>query len=294
MISILIPTYNYNTFPLVSKLHKQCESVGIEFEILVMDDASTDKQCLQENLKINLLTNCSFQTLKQNIGRSAIRNLLAKKATAKKLLFLDADVMPLRDDFINQYFSHINLNQDIICGGITYQGVKAKKRERLRYVYGLHREQKSVSKRQNNSHFIVSANMFISKLCFLEINTMLDNLYGDDLVLSNNIKIKQINVLHIDNPVIHYGLEQNDKFIKKALQAVETIVLLEKRNLLEKEFLPIQKAYLKLKKFYLENTFNKVISQFEKKMERNFNSENPTLLWFDLYRLNHYTKLKKK
>ncbi|MCG2431952.1 glycosyltransferase family 2 protein [Aequorivita xiaoshiensis] len=294
MISILIPTFNCNIFPLVNTLYLQCEKSNIDFEILVMDDASTDKQYLQENLKINLLRNCKFQTLEKNIGRSAIRNLLAQNAVAESLLFLDADVMPLRPDFIDEYISKLNLDAEIICGGITYDGVKPKKNENLRYIYGVNREQKSVSKRQNESHFIVSANILILKKCFLEINTMLDNLYGDDLVLSSNIKKKQIKVIHIDNPVIHYGLEDNGKFIKKALQAVETIVTLEKKAFLENDIMPIQNAFIKLKKYHLLKSFSFIVSRFRKTMERNFNSENPNLFWFDLYRLNYYIQLKKE
>ena len=42
MISILIPVYNNSCDRLVSDLHKQAEALGIEFEIIVMDDCSTD------------------------------------------------------------------------------------------------------------------------------------------------------------------------------------------------------------------------------------------------------------
>ena len=40
MLSILIPIYNYNAYPLVLELHKQCLECEIEFEIICQDDAS--------------------------------------------------------------------------------------------------------------------------------------------------------------------------------------------------------------------------------------------------------------
>ena len=40
MLSILIPTYNYNVFPLAQSIHKQCSDIDIDFEIIVLDDAS--------------------------------------------------------------------------------------------------------------------------------------------------------------------------------------------------------------------------------------------------------------
>ena len=51
MLSILIPTYNYNVYPLVSELQRQCLESKIEFEILCQDDASK-----LLNLKIKKLT----------------------------------------------------------------------------------------------------------------------------------------------------------------------------------------------------------------------------------------------
>ena len=40
MISILIPCYDYNAYPLVSKLEKQALILNINFEIICIDDAS--------------------------------------------------------------------------------------------------------------------------------------------------------------------------------------------------------------------------------------------------------------
>jgi glycosyltransferase involved in cell wall biosynthesis len=48
MLSILIPTYNYNTLLLVKTLQQQAIESKVVFEILVLDDASTDKQCSAE------------------------------------------------------------------------------------------------------------------------------------------------------------------------------------------------------------------------------------------------------
>ena len=70
MLSILIPTYNYNVYPLVSELHKQCLECEIDFEIIVIDDGS--KLFFNENQEINSFKNCRFEILEKNIGRSGI------------------------------------------------------------------------------------------------------------------------------------------------------------------------------------------------------------------------------
>ena len=49
MLSILIPTFNYNVAPLVSELYNQCMRIeNLEFEIHVNDDAS--KQTFENDL----------------------------------------------------------------------------------------------------------------------------------------------------------------------------------------------------------------------------------------------------
>ena len=85
MLSILIPTYNYNITPLVGELHKQAISLNIIFEILVMEDGST--LFVEENQEIGKLEHCKHILLTENIGRSAIRNKLADSAKHQFLLF---------------------------------------------------------------------------------------------------------------------------------------------------------------------------------------------------------------
>lgn len=41
MLSILVPVYNFNSRPLLERLHSQAEALNIEYEIIVADDAST-------------------------------------------------------------------------------------------------------------------------------------------------------------------------------------------------------------------------------------------------------------
>jgi hypothetical protein len=57
MLSILIPIYNYNAYPLV-KLHSQCLEAKIDFEIFCIDDAS--KEYESNNGEIQFISNCIY------------------------------------------------------------------------------------------------------------------------------------------------------------------------------------------------------------------------------------------
>ena len=78
-LSILIPTYNNVCFELVKTLQAQAALLSdFEYEILVADDGSTDLSTITANRKINEIENCRYIEREKNVGRSAIRNFLAK------------------------------------------------------------------------------------------------------------------------------------------------------------------------------------------------------------------------
>ena len=132
MLSILIPTYNYNIIPLVKALHNQCNSCKIKFEILAYDDGSRSKLNSKNN-EINTLGFSTFKALPQNIGRSAIRNLLAKNAQYKTLLFVDAGTFPKHDNFIENYLNY--KNEQVVSGGMTHREPAPETPYRLRWLY---------------------------------------------------------------------------------------------------------------------------------------------------------------
>lgn len=113
-ISIIIPTYNEK-----ADLEKAIESLGsqteTDFEIIVVDDGSTDGTLLiLKNLK-KALKNFSFGR-KQHGGAGAARNYGASLSHGKILVFVDADMVfdenflqrltePIRKDLAKGTFS---------------------------------------------------------------------------------------------------------------------------------------------------------------------------------------------
>ena len=90
MLSILIPTYNYNVYPLACQLEQQAIKEGVNFELICFDDGSNSVLNI-ENEKINTLTNCKFIAAKQNIGLSNNRNTLAKASKYEYILFMEGE-----------------------------------------------------------------------------------------------------------------------------------------------------------------------------------------------------------
>lgn len=295
MISVLIPTYNYNIFPLVSILFEQLEKSTVSFEIICLDDAS--RKFHTENQKINSLNNCSYSILEKNIGRSAIRNLLAKKAKFENLLFLDADVIPVSENFIPTYISHINSEEKVVYGGIRYQEEKPEKNQVLRWVYGNSREALSVEKRNKNNYLsFLTLNFLISKSVFekVKFNENIPNLRHEDTLFSFDLKQAEIKVIHIENPIIHNGLESSLVFLKKSEESLQGLDYLIENKFLSSEYVRLSEKFKKFKKYNLEGLYLFFYSTFKKSFLKNLLGKNPSMFVFDLYRLGYFMALKTK
>lgn len=286
MISILIPTYNCNVVSLVDEILKQCVESKIIFEIIVWDDASTE--FVTENRKlVDFHTHVSYFENAKNLGRTQTRASLSEKAQFDWLLFLDADVFPVHNSFIQNYLKAISAEFPVIIGGIQYQEIEIANHKTLRYHYGKNRESAlSGIRKQNPYSAIFSANLCIRKDIFELYNFSENaNLYGMDIYFAYQLFVNKINVLHIDNAVYHLGIEDNDVFFNKSIDAVK----IRKQHLskLPKigEINSLMQYYLSLKKYKLDGVVYQLFSLSEPFLKKMIYKKKPNLLCFDLYRL---------
>jgi len=294
MLSILIPTYNYKVISLVESLSKQLEKVSFSFEILVLDDCSSNAEIVESNKNIEKISHCTYSQNPTNKGRTATRQALAEKAKYNWLLFMDADVLPGNDDFIKK-FDIANQSADVVFGGISYENSKPESDKLLRWKYGKAREAKPVSEREKMPHLsIISQCFLMKKEVFLKANTFHQNLYGVDVLFAQNLEKLKTRVLHIENPIVHLGLESSESFIEKSKKGLESLLYFEKEGFIPNDYRPIQKAYLSLERNYFLKLFIFTIKRLKNQIEKNLKGKNPSLFLFDLYRLYYFTELKKQ
>lgn len=266
MLSVLIPTYNYNAFFLVKEIHQQLILENIKFEIICLDDAS--KSVLNtENEKINTLDFAIFSALNKNIGRSAIRNLLSHKANYTWLLFLDSDVMPVTNNFMKNYINCFQKENTVFCGGLLYEN-KEENVNLLRYKFGKKQEEVSVEKRkQQPEKYFFTSNFLIEKKIFNQVNfeEKLTQYGREDLLFSLDLIKNGYKIEHLANEVYHLGLDTDLIFIKKTKKAIENLFYLKEQNLVTKYDLKLLKLANKLDALKLTSIIGKTYSFFEKK-----------------------------
>lgn len=240
MLSVLIPTYNYNAFSLVKEMHQQLILEAIDFEIICLDDASYSP-LNSKNEEINTMSFSSFKSLENNLGRSAIRNLLAHTAKYKWLLFLDADVIPVKPTFIKKYTANFKKENTVFCGGILYQN-KKENLEFLRYKYGKKHEEIPLKKRNENSEkYFFTSNFLIQKEVFnaVSFEEKLTQYGREDLLFSLELIQKGYQIKHLNNEVYHLGLDDNTLFVSKTKKATENLVFLDSQQLIEAKEMPL-------------------------------------------------------
>lgn len=292
MISVLIPVYNYDIVLLVEKIHQQIHNQNIPYEILIADDASTSADIKATYPQIKNLAQV-FQ-FEENKGRTYTRNFLANQAKFDNLLFLDADVLPEKEDFIVQFLLHKN-QSDLIFGGINYTEKCPDPEKMLRWKYGKERESRSLEEREENPYIsIISGAIFIKKDLFLQTNPELKNLYGLDSVFVHNLQKENAKIKHINNPVLHLGLEKNEDFIKKTESGLKSLVFLEKENMVSRDYRAVQRAYEKLKTYKLTKVYKFFYGLIQSKIHKNLLRKNPSLFYFDLYKLMKYIEFKEE
>lgn len=288
MLSILIPTYNYNVFPLVQDLHKMALKENIAFEIIVLDDASTN-----DFPPIVSYDNLYYLKNESNLGRTLARKKLAETAKFNTLLFLDSDVLPVSGDFIKNYISYLS-KYDVVLGGVAYIKENTDPTKTLRHKYGRLREEKTAIERNKNPYgAVLSGNLMISKDVFLENNySESHNLYGMDIYFSYRLYKNNISVIHIDNPVYHIGLEDNEVFFKKSLQAVESRKqLLANADGIE-NINGLLKHYKKLKSFGLTGIAAFAFKLTGPLLKKMILKKDPNLFCLDIYRLGYICYIK--
>jgi len=291
MISILIPCFDYNAYPLVSILEKQALMLKIDFEIICIDDGSfSSKNDL--NQKINLLTNSKFIELKKNIGRINNRLLLAEKSQYEWLIFIDVDTLPNEDNFLKNYIDQLNKGT-LIIGGCTYKKPDNENFS-LRYKFGKFREEISSDIRNKNPYkYISSCNFMCKRDVLIDILASINTIsYGNDYVFGSLIKKKEIDIKHIDNPVLIDNIDENQIFIKKTHHALDNLISSYNKKIIKKHSISILKAYIILDTLLMKNIFVKITDLFKNLLNRNLHCKDPNLFLFDLYRLNYLCKIK--
>ena len=286
MISILIPVYNFAVMTLVEDLQSQVKKLGIDHEIRCYDDGSLP-ELKSKHHRLSTYDHIVYKELPENLGRAAIRNKLASEACYENLIFMDCDSALVGSDFLKLYMEQ--LGADVVCGGRSYADSLEAPSTVLHWKYGRQRECRSLAERQAEPQRYFHSNNFMIRKSTILTTPFDESISGygyEDLLLGKQLQEKGIEVVHIDNPVQHLGLEVNQVFLDKTRTAVLNLKELNKAGLNLKSRLEVVGKRLQALK--MAGVYKRFYEWRKSAIERNLVSDDPKLIYLDYYKLYVY------
>lgn len=284
MLSLLIPTYNHACYDLVAYLHAQCmREAGLAFEILVAEDGSDQPAAVRENARITLLPHCRHIINKENRGRSFIRNFLAREARGESLLYVDAQMLPLGDDYVARYRAWEGRDEVVYGGFHVATDNKKLLRESLRMRYERQFELRHPhSFRQAHPYLNFNTRGFMAprevmlRLPFDESLTA----YGyEDVLWGGKLEKEGVKIVHINAPLLFLRHETNEAFMQKTRLAINNL------RLLRDEMRPFSSLLQLSERLPLRPLMASVLHALRPAMERNLRSKRPSVRVFQLWKL---------
>lgn len=279
-LSILIPTYNYDCSHLVHQLQEQLPE---DAEIIVGDDCSTEP--------FKELSGCRVIRPEHNLGRSAIRNALAREAIGEWLLFIDTDAEVRSSTFLQDYLNATKKAQ-VVCGGTGNLPKCPFPAAKLRYDYEVQTEKRlTLSHRQANPYaqfttfnFLILRSLFLS-ICFDE---SLKEYGHEDTFFGLELKRRGIPILHIDNKLTHLGLEPAGEYLSKTETALRTLATMD----IEQQYnVRVSTMALRLKRCHLLGLVRFVFKISKPFLRANLLGNHPQQILFSLYKLGYFATM---
>jgi glycosyltransferase involved in cell wall biosynthesis len=299
MISLLIPVNDYDIVALVHSMKSGLDKVPEYCEILIGDDGSSpefrNKYLSLEGDGVRVIIS------ETNIGRAAIRNRLALEAKGDYLLFVDADVMlpGTAEAYLLKWVPMINTAR-VICGGILYSDVAPGDPDKiLRWKYGRKREQRKALDRNRHPHDSFSSfNFLIEKSVFSKIrfNEELKQYGHEDTLLGYQLKKAGIDILHIDNGLMHEGVESNREFLNKTKLGIENLSQLYDKVTDKSAFMSavrMLRVYKRLNALKLTRIFAELYLRYREWMEIKLDSSKVSLALFGFYKVSMFCSFRE-
>ncbi len=233
-ISICVPTWKDNADALFASLIRL---PGAErCTLLIYDDGSYDSDLTRQlTRQIRRYPGpARLISARANKGRSHARNRLMALAETEWILYLDADMQPDDEDFLNRYLDAIDATNDpaLISGGFSLRHAAPTDETRLHAAQSAASECVPASIRaEAPGRYVFSSNLLVHR-------AVLDQVAFDDGFkgwgwedVDWGLRIAgQFEVYHIDNPATHLGLDSDQTLIAKYAGSADNFARLIKRH----------------------------------------------------------------
>ena len=218
-LTICVPCYHDDASPLVATLTRMPEAARTT--LLIFDDGSGDT-ALTRKLARHVMSYpgpARLVTAPRNAGRAHARNRLLALAETDWILFVDADMRPDSDVFLDRYMAAIR-RQDgpaLIAGGFTLWQVMPTRQTALHAAQSARSECLPATAREKApGRYVFTSNIVVHRdvLDAIDFDDGFAGWGWEDVDWGLRVA-GQYPVTHIDNTATHLGLDDTESLLRK-------------------------------------------------------------------------------
>lgn len=231
-LSVLVPFHKHDPSPLLTALARGAMH---DVEIILVDDGSGSATLLNDVLTAAEPLTCpvTIIVLAANRGRARARNRLIAEARGEHVLFLDADMVPDRSDFLARWLHLVATKAPAVAfGGFSIAASEKNGDHALHARLSMQSDCLSAAQRRRNPAQCVATSNLLVRADVLA-NTPFDGGFSgwgwEDVEWALRASSKAP-VLHIDNSATHTGLDTTNTLLRKYREAGPNFARLAARH----------------------------------------------------------------
>ena len=215
-LSVLVPFFRDDPIDTLLAVAQQADA---RVEIIAWDDGSDDPE-LTARLERTLGTldaDVRVVTGIPNQGRSGARNALVARARAAWVLFLDADMRPGDQRFLERYLSCIEEGSaEVVFGGFTVEATGPRETALHRALSDRSDCLDARTRRREGAKLVASSNLCVRRdvLATEDFDGDFSGWGWEDSEWAARVA-RRFCIIHIDNPAVHLGLETDATLLER-------------------------------------------------------------------------------
>lgn len=220
VLSVLTPFHGDDPRPLFATLGAAPD--GVEFVLL--DDGSRNTQLLAQVVEASAALGAPVRIIvrENNAGRAVARNRLIAEARGRYVLFLDADMIPDRPDFLARWLKLIERKRPFVAfGGLSVAQAKPTRETALHYnVFSRSDCAVARERAKRPAQTTASANLLVRRAVFrrMPFDPAFSGWGFEDTDWALRVS-RHTRILHINNSATHAGLDSVETLLRKSAEA---------------------------------------------------------------------------
>lgn len=230
-LSVLTPFRGDDPTPLLQRLANA--PAGVEF--ILIDDGTNLAALLARVIKAAEATGAPATIIVRgrNCGRAAARNRLLAEAQGEYVLFLDADMLPDSPRFLHNWLELTERERPFVAfGGLSLAQVTPTRETALHHNLFAHSDCRSAHERRRDAaQFTASANLLVRRdfLNDIKFDPEFSGWGWEDVDWALRAA-QHAEIVHVDNPATHAGLDCVDTLMRKSAEAGPNFARLARKH----------------------------------------------------------------